>query len=130
MVTQEEQRNENDGYYVINGKGYWLCEQPKSNDKNSILSCSIESDTNEIYDGLEAGVFIAKFYDSVGNEVNEVPHWNIVCDFKDKLNISYIDNSILISVDNAKLVNKSFELNLSADGYKSTSITVMIKAFL
>ena len=130
MVTQEEQQNENDGYYVINGKGYRLCEQPKNNDKNLILSCSIESDTNEIYDGLEAGVFMAKFYNSAGNEVDEVPHWNIVCDFKDKLNVSYVDNSILISVDDAKLVNKSFVLILSADGYKSTSISVMIKAFL
>lgn len=130
MVTQEEQRNENDGYYVIDGKGYWLCEQPKSDNKITTLSCAIECDSNEIYDGLEAGIFVAKFYDTAGKETNETPQWEIICDFKDKLDVSYADNSILISVDNAKLINKSFELLLSADGYKSTSITVMVKAFL
>lgn len=131
MVTQDERR-ENDGYYVIDGKGYWLCETPRINEdnKNIILSSFIECESDEIYDGLEAGIFTAKFYDTDGNEIMMTPKWEVKCDFFDDLDIKYVDNSILISVDNANLVNKSFELSLNADGYEPTSITVAIKAFL
>ena len=38
---------------------------------------------------------------------------NLPEDFFDDLDIKYVDNSILISVDNANLVNKSFELSLN-----------------
>lgn len=130
MVTQDEKRD-SDGYYVIDGKGYWLCDIPTlTTNKTAILSCSIECESDEIYDGLEAGVFTAKFYDSEGNEVSTTPHWQISCDFLSDINIEYVGNSILISVDNEKLVNKSFELFLSSEGYEPTSIVVTIKAFL
>lgn len=130
MVTQDEKRK-SDGYYVIDGKGYWLCDLPAPEiDKTTFLSCSIDCESNEIYDGLEAGVFTAKFYDSEGNEVTATPEWQISCDFLDDIHIDYVENSILISVDNEKLVNKSFELFLSSEGYESTSITIAIKAFL
>ena len=129
LAYQDEQK-EDDGYYVVNGKGYWLCQPPISNNKTSISSCSIDYESNEIYDGLEAGEFTARFYDSLGNEISIEPQWEIHCDFIDSLNISYVNNTILISVDNPKLVNKSFELFLSGDGYESVKTKVMIKAFL
>lgn len=130
MVVQDEQQSENDGYYVIDGKGYWLCGQPSFDNKITTLSCVIKCDSEEIYDGLEPGIFTAKFYDADGNEAIETPCWEIVCDFKDDLNVSYVDNSILISVNNGKLVNKSFKLSLNAQGYSSTSVIIPIKAFL
>lgn len=134
MVVQDEQCEE-DGYYVIDGKGYWLCKKPSVDvNKSTILSSSsfslIECESNEIYDGLEAGIFTAKFYDASGNEVFEIPQWKITCDFVDDLNVEYVDNSILISVDNEKLVNKEFELSLNCRGYESNTITIAIKAFL
>lgn len=129
MATQTEQSSD-DGYYVIDGKGYWLCQEPKGDNKSPILSCSIECDSDGIYDGLEAGIFTARFYDDKGNEVSVAPQWEINCDFIDELQIDYVDNCILISVDNDKLINKSFELSLSGIGYESSTIVVPIKAFL
>lgn len=129
MATQCEQHKE-DGYYVIDGKGYWLCKEVKPVDKSPILSCSIECDLDCIYDGLDAGVFMAKFFDENGQEIDIVPQWNINCDFLDDLQVEYLDNCILISVDNDKLINKSFELSLSGAGYESSTIIVPIKAFI
>lgn len=129
MVTQDEQ-HEKDGYYVVNGNGYWLCEQPDVEDKTTLLSSKIEYDTLEIYNNLEPTVFIAKFYDANGEELDVIPQWSINCDFSEQLNIEYVDNSICISANNKRLINKSFELSLSAEGYETTSITVTIRAFI
>lgn len=129
LATQDEQ-HEKDGYYVVDGKGYWLCMEPYAEDKNVVLSSKIEYDSLEIFNGLEPSVFIAKFYDANGNEVNVVPQWNINCDFADQLEIEYIDNAISIFVNSKSLINKSFELALSAEGYETVSVMVTIKAFI
>lgn len=131
MAYQDEQ-HETDGYYVIDGKGYWLCDVPnsKNDDKMQVLSCSIDCDEPIIYAGLDPGVFISKFYDTEGNETDIIPKWEINCDFVDDLSIEYVRNSIYISVDNNKLINKSFELSLFAEGYERTTITVKIRAFM
>lgn len=132
MAYQDEQ-HDNDGYYVIDGKGYWLCDVPnpeENNDKMNVLSCSIDCDEPVIYSGLEPNVFVSKFYDSDGNETDITPQWEINCDFSDSLSVEYVGNSICISVDNNKLINKSFELSLFADGYERVTITVKIKAFM
>ena len=129
MCTQEEQ-HETDGYYVVNGKGYWLCDVPKQNNIPTQLSCEIVCDEPIICNGLEPSVFMAKFYDSEGKEIWVSPQWDIECDFKEKLNIEYVDNSIRISADNEKLSNKSFELSLNAFGYETTKLKVTIKDYL
>lgn len=133
FMAYEDEQHENDGYYVIDGKGYWLCDAPneiENDDKTCILSCSIDCDEPIIYSGLEPNVFISKFYDSEGNEIDITPQWEINCDFVDNLSVEYVGNSIYISVDNNKLINKSFELSLFADGYERATITVKIKAFM
>lgn len=130
MVSQEEQ-HKNDGYYVIGGKGYWLCDIPVENDdKIKVLSCKILCEEPIVFNGLEPSVFLAKFYDKDEKEVAMRPQWNINCDFVDDLNIQYTDNSISISVDNEKLLNKSFELSLSSLEYKTAKLIVTIKGFL
>ena len=63
-------------------------------------------------------------------DLNQVSQWDIECDFKEKLNIEYVDNSIRISADNEKLSNKSFELSLNAFGYETTKLKVTIKDYL
>lgn len=126
MAYQDEQ-HENDGYYVINGKGYWLCEKP--NMESSALSSKIEFDSLDIFNGVGASIFTSKFYDENGEIVNVTPQWDIDCDFKDELIIDYSDNSIYISVENKKLINKSFQLSLSADNYETVSVTLTIRAF-
>lgn len=135
IASQTEQRPD-DGYYVIDGKGYWLCEHRllhEVEDKISVsyMEASIESDEPEVIVGLDAAVFTAHFYDEFGNERSGIiPSWEIRCDFKDELDVSYADYSILISADNNKLVNSSFELLLHGNGYETVSMTVPIKAFI
>lgn len=130
MATQDEQ-HETDGYYIIDGNGYWLCESPTIvTDKSNILSCEIGCEENVIYNGLDPTIFTATFTDENGNYVDIEPQWEIECDFIDKLDIVKDENYISISANNSKLINKSFELFLSADGYATEKITVKIKAFL
>ena len=127
LATQEEQ-HDTDGYYVIDGKGYWLCDLPQKNDnKTGILSCEIVCDEPVIYNGLEPNIFMAKFYDSDGKEITITPQWHINCDFESDLEVEYIGNSISISVNNEKLLNKSFELSLSAYEYKAVNLIITIK---
>lgn len=134
MATQDEQ-GENDGYFEIGEKGYWLCDidnetmapiEPAPSENY----CRIICDEPVIYSGLEPTIFTAKFYDSDGNENYNVPQWEINCEFADKLNIRYSNTAIIISVDNEKLINSSFELLLNAVGYAGCSQTVKIKEFI
>ncbi|MCD7810276.1 MAG: hypothetical protein LUG91_00225 [Ruminococcus sp.] len=129
MAYQDEQ-HENDGYYVIDGKGYWLCEKPDIEDETAILSSEIEFDTLEIFNGLDAGIFKAVFYDDNGDVADVSPQWDIECDFLDNLTVEYDGNSVCISVDNKELINKSFELSLGAENYETISVTVTIRAFI
>ena len=133
MVDQDEQ-HEGDGYYVIDQKGYWLCEQKFSARKNDehahVSEANIVADSYEILNGIEPSVFLAKFYDAEGHETEAEFSWNIDCDFADDLDVSYQDNAIYIYVDNNKLLNKSFTLLLSADGYETVSAQITIRAFI
>lgn len=134
MATQTEQ-GENDGYCEIGEQWYWLCAE--SDDENPPIPptpseqyCSILCDEPIIYVGLESTIFTAKFYGSDGKENYLIPQWEINCDFVDKLNVKYTNSAIIISVDDEKLINNSFELLLNADNYESDSITVKIKEFI
>lgn len=129
FMAYEDEQHADDGYYVVDGKGYWLCEKPKDN-KRIISSSKIECDSPEIYNGLEPTIFTARFYDEGGCEVSRYPQWDVDCDFADKLFIEYVDNSICISIDSKECINKSFNLLLSADGYETVSISVIIRAFI
>ena len=130
MATQDEQHKD-DGYYVINGKGYWLCKPiDTSTLSKTPLTAEIITESYEIYNQLEPVLFMAKFYDANGNEVNVEHEWTITSDFTDALIIDIYENTISISVDNKALVNKSFILSLSADGYETVSKTITIKAFI
>lgn len=130
MATQDEQHKD-DGYYVINGKGYWLCKPiDTSTLSKTPLTAEIITESYEIYNQLEPVLFMAKFYDANENEVNVEHEWTITSDFTDALIIDRYENTISISVDNKALVNKSFILSLSADGYETVSKTITIKAFI
>lgn len=131
IATQDEQHDE-DGYYLIDGKGYWLCQTPQKpdNKKPVLLTSRILFDSNIIFNGLEPGIFKAEFLDKSGNVIDVQPKWDIKCDFLDKLDVTFVDNLISISVDNSKLTNKSFELFLYGEGYEPTKITVDIRDFI
>lgn len=123
MVYQDEQ-HENDGYYIVNGNGYWLCGKSSTiNTGNSRYK--IGYDEPVVYCEIDPTMF---WIDNVG-EMDGVPQWNIVCDFSSELNIQEIDNTIHISANDKKLIGKSFILKLSVNGIEHDSISVKIKAF-
>ena len=132
MLTQCEQ-GEKDGFYRINGKGYWLCGgyEPNHNEpEEPNLHCNIVSDVDVIYNGIDETRFSPIFFDENENEIDVEPIWEVKCDFLDKLLIRYDGKSILIFTDDYSLTNKSFELSLSGkDVQVSTSKQVKIVAY-
>lgn len=129
MLTEDEQRDE-DGYYVVNGKGYWLCQAPNTDDDDLSMAARIECNSSYLYNSLEPAVYTSVFYDENGKQVDVEPTWEINCAFKDKLMVEYKDNSIIIAVNNYWLVNRTFDLTVSADGYEPATMTITIKAFI
>lgn len=129
LIYQDEQRD-TDGYYVVNGKGYWLCKNIASESDSAKKSVEIKADAFEIYPDGFAERFTAVFSDDSDTESHVSPMWEIVSDFDDKLVIDYEEDSILISTNDLKLINKSFELVLKSDGYETVSATIFIRAFI
>lgn len=131
MLTQDEQ-HKNDGYYLIYGTGYWLCDVPVAEDSGTTsLSCEIICDEPVIYNDIEPVAFVAQFYDVDGNVVSDVvPEWSIDGDLSELLDIEYTGNAIVISANNKNLSNRSFAMTLSADGYEPASIKFSVESFM
>ena len=131
MVTQDEQ-HDSDGYYVIDGAGYWLCYEPEDSEEEIKPNvCAIISDGDIVYYDLEPSVFVAKFYDQDGNEVSGVTAtWELNGDMKEYLDVTEIGNDIAIEANNRKLLGKSFTLTLSADGYEPVTTEFVVRAFM
>ena len=64
------------------------------------------------------------------NEVKDiVPHWTIVCDFSDKLQIKEFDYCLSIGIDDDDYIDEEFKINCS-DGNKESDIlsaTLIVK---
>ena len=130
FMTHQDEQAEDDGYYVVNGHGYWLCGKPGVTKEERQGTKASEIDGQDfIYNGIEPGIFFAKFYGYNGNEEEALPEWDIDCDFLDQLQIVEADNGISIFVDNKKLIGKSFRLTVFADGYNPCMKEIAIKAF-
>ena len=103
------------------------------NSDNSFISKSvIIYDTTVIKSGGDAQTFIGKFYDDKGNEIADIScKWDIVCDFKDALEVSKSDNQITIGIDNDQYVDEDIKLVLSnEDGNYSSTLIVRIESLL
>ena len=103
------------------------------NSDNKFVSKSVISyDTTVIKSGGSSQKFIGKFFDDKGNEIQGLtPHWNIVCDFSNALNVDEIENGLVISIDNDNYVDEEFKIILSdADGNYSSSIMVRVESLL
>ena len=90
----------------------------------------IEYDTTVIKSGGDAKVFIGKFYDDVGNVVEDIiPHWTVVCDFSDKLMVEEIENGLSIGIDDDDYIDEEFKI-ICSDNNKESNIvpsTLIIK---
>lgn len=81
----------------------------------------IEYDTAVIKSGGDSQTFIGKFYDDKENEVNGiVPHWTILCDFSDKLQVKEFDNCLSIGIDDDSCIDEEFKLICSYQDDEST----------
>ena len=75
----------------------------------------IEYDSSIIKSGGDSKIFIGKFYDDKGNEVADiVPHWTIICDFYEKLQVEEFDNCLSISIDDDSYIDEEFKLICSS----------------
>lgn len=129
MVSQDEQQKQ-DGFYRINGEGYWLCAAPNRNHQCCNKHCEISCGSDEIYYNLEPSEFNAVFMDDYGELVNEEPIWSITGDLRELLKVQVHDSSISIFADNIKLLNKRFVLSLSADGYETATKEFIVRDFI
>lgn len=90
----------------------------------------IDYNTAVIKSGGDSQVFIGKFYDDKGNEVTDiVPHWTIICDFSDKLQVKEFDNCLSIGIDDDLYIDEEFKL-ICSDGNNESDIlssTLIIK---
>ena len=130
LLTQMEQ-SDTDGYYVVDGKGYWLCDvPPEAEEDTGEAICRIDYETDEILIDIEPSTFTARFYGEDGSEEAATAEWSVDCDFISDLDIETVDNTIMISTDRDDLRNKSFVLVLNCEGYTSASMTVYIREFI
>lgn len=103
------------------------------NANNVFVSKSVISyNTTVIKSGGDMQTFIGKFFDDDGNEVaNIIPKWEIVCDFKNALEVKESGNQISIGIDDDYYIDEEFKLILSDDNnnYSSTLI-IQIESLL
>ncbi len=82
----------------------------------------IKHNTAVIKSGGDSQMFIGKFYDEKGNEVDGVvPHWTIVCDFSNVLQVKEIDNCLSIGIDDDSYIDEEFKL-ICSDGNSESEI--------
>jgi hypothetical protein len=102
----------------------------KSNCRCKASRAVIEHSTDIIKSGGDSQIFIGKFYDDKGNEVAAIaPHWTIVCDFSEKLQVEEFDNCLSIGIDDDSYIDEEFKL-ICSDGNKESdmlSCTLIIK---
>lgn len=100
-----------------------------------ISKAVIEHNTSVIKSGGDSQIFVGKFYDEKDNEITDItPHWTIVCDFSDKLQVKEFDNCLSIGIDDDLYVDEEFKLICSDENNESdiasTSLIVKIESLL
>lgn len=104
-----------------------ICDYIDVNVKEDICCCKvsktvIEHNTTTIKSGGDSQNFVGKFYDKNGNEVTDiVPHWTIICDFSNKLQVKEFDNCLSIGIDDDSYIDEEFKL-ICSDGNNESEI--------
>lgn len=93
----------------------YIYEEPNECVCNSrVEKAVIEYKTSTIKSGGDFQNFVGKFYDKNGNEIKDiVPHWDIICDFENKLQVEKIDNCLSIGIDDDSYIGESFKIIFS-----------------
>lgn len=103
------------------------------NSDDVFISKSVISyNTAIIKSGGNSQIFVGKFFDNEGNEVVDIiPKWEIICDFKNALEVEEFNNQIKIGIDNDDYVDEEFKLILSDDnGDYSSTLIIKIESLL
>ena len=90
----------------------------------------INYDTAVIKSGGDFQKFTGRFYDDNENEITDiVPHWTIVCDFSDSLQVKEFGNYLEIGIDDDSHIDEEFKLICSDGNIESdiTPFTLIIK---
>ena len=113
-----------------------ICDYIDVNNKDCCCNVSkaskavIDYSTTVIKSGGDFQTFIGKFYDDKENEITDiVPHWTIVCDFADSLQVKEFDNCLSIGIDDDSYIDEEFKL-ICSDGNDESDIvpfTLIIK---
>lgn len=95
----------------------------------------IDYDTTVIKSGGDSQMFIGKFYDEKGNEVQGVvPHWTVICPFSNKLIVKEFDNGLSIGIDDDTYIDEEFKLILSDENNDNnttpSSLLIRIESLL
>lgn len=101
-------------------------------DSEFVSKSVISYETNILKSGGDSQNFTGKFYDDKGNEItNIIPKWDVICDFKDILNISETDNQISIGIDNDNFIDEEFKIILSDEnGNYPSSLIIKVESLL
>lgn len=116
-----------------------ICDYIDFNKTNDGCCCKvsrvvIDHDTTVIKSGGDLQKFIGKFYDNKENEITNVsPHWNIICDFSDKLILEETDNCLSIGIDDDSYIDEEFKITCSindGDNILSSSLIISVESLL
>lgn len=89
-----------------------------------ISKAVIEYDTSIIKSGGDSKIFVGKFYDNKGSEIaNIVPHWTIISDFSEKLQVEEFDNCLSIGIDDDSYIDEEFKLICSFEDNENEVIS-------
>lgn len=133
FVAIQDETQDTDGCYLIANQKYWLCNYDESNPPiiSYPNSAEILCDSPVLYTGIDPLICTAKFFDESGNSINYSNYtWEIICDFQNRLELSYLDNSISIYTDDPSLIGKDFYLVLKSSDFTDAEIKIEIKAFI
>jgi len=125
IFSQDEQRSY-DGYH----NGYWVCGTVDQSSEAVPERITIQSDSDEIYDGLDPVEFTAFFYDSNGSVIDGVPLWTIEGNNKDLLIVHESGVKISIAANDIRLIGSKFKLTVSSDNYPSTTVEFSVVSFM
>lgn len=109
-------------------------EEIKTDNSNDVfISKSVISyNTTVIKSGGDAQIFVGKFFDGDGKEIADItPKWEVICGFKNILEIEESDGQICIGIDNDNYIDEEFKLILSdSNGDYSSTLIVRIESLL
>jgi hypothetical protein len=97
---------------------------------SNVAKAIIEYQTSIIKSGGDSQIFVGKFYDENKNEITNItPHWTVICDFSNKLQIKEFDNCLSIGIDDDSYIDEEFKIICSDSNSESDTLpdTLIIK---